>query len=314
MDQTTLWGEERGAEAQSLTAIPSATDGSQSEAWLGGVHPDGYLEMTKGFHLQAEHLNRILAYLAGPRQRGVGLYRQISTATGLTAARVEALVQCEVYMQLLTPRSLQVTALGRLLLERDPFFDRPGSLWLLHYLLASNPLLAVWNYVCNGILPARIELTSAEAARQFSPFVGRWTEDSIHKKVPKELNALFAAYTTELFAPLGYISEIGSRTYGFRRGPLPVPPLIFLATVLAYRDRFYPGASAVGIPTLIYTENSPGRLLREGETEVRRSLDDLHDAGHVTIESKANLDQVRFRAGVTWFTAVHAYYEEATGG
>ena len=96
--------------------------------------------------------------------------------------------------------------------------------------------------------------------------------------------------------------------------PAPVPPPILLAPALVYRDRRQPGSSGVEIPTLVYADHSPGRIMRQGELYVRRALDELHEAGRLTIESRANLDQVRFRLGMTWLDAVRAYYQGRQGG
>lgn len=312
--QPQLWTTQPQNETQPIAPIPPAEDGTPPEAWLGGVHPDGKLELTRGFYLYADKLSRVLSYLAYERHAEEGIYEQLAKATGMSEPRVEALAQYGVNMELLELRSLRVTPLGRLALQHDPFFDRPGTLWLLHYLFASNPLLVVWNYMCNAVLPSVAEISKTEAAGQFTPFAGRWSESSIHKKVPKELRAFFAAYTEAMFAPLSYLRGVKHNTYAVNRDVAPVPPLILLAAAFIYRDRHQPGSSGVEIPTLVYADHSPGRIMRQGELRVRRALDDLHEAGRLSIESKANLDQVRFRGGLTWLDAVRAYYQELPGG
>ena len=308
--QSTLWQNAAEQPGQELEPIPPAADGTPAEAWLGGVHPEGQLEVTSGFHLHGDKFSRMLAYLAHERQARGSVYKQLMQSTGMSNSQVQALVQYGTNMALLVPRSLRVTPLGHLVLEHDPFFDRPGTLWLLHYLLASNPLLVVWNYMCNAILPGSGETSMAEASRQFLPFIGRWSEQSIRKNVRKELRAFFAGYTTAMFAGLEYLAETDKRhVYRVNRAVVPVPPLILLATALIYRDRHLPGASGLEIPALVYADHSPGRLTRQSETYLRQSLDRLHESGLLTIESKANLDQVRFRVGGSWLVVVREYYE-----
>lgn len=301
-------------ETQELAYIPPAQDGTPPEEWSGGVHPDGKLELTRGFYPYADKLSRVLSYLAHERQPDIALYEQLAKATGMSAPRVEALAQYGVYMELLLPRTLTETPLCRLVLQHDPFFDQPGTLWLLHYLFASNPLLVVWNYMCNAVLPAVAEISQAEAADQFLPFVGQWSESSVRKKVRKELRAFFASYAAEMFAPLSYLREVQDNVYAVTRDVAPVPPLVLLTTALVYRDRFQPGSSGVEIPTLVYADHSPGRIMRQSELRIRRALDELHEAGRLTIESKANLDQIRFRRGMTWLDAVRTYYQERSRG
>nr|TEU11714.1 MAG: DUF4007 family protein [Anaerolineales bacterium] len=305
-----MWPAHGEDETQQIAPIPPTQDSTPPEEWLGGVHPDGKLELTRGFYLYADKFGHVLTYLARERQPEGGIYEQLAKATGMSEPRVEALAQYGVNMGLLVLRSLRVTPLGRLVLQYDPFFDRSGTLWLLHYLFASNPSLVVWNYMCNAVLPAVAEISKAEAADQFTPFVGRWSESSIRKKVRKELRALFAAYTEEMFAPLDYLHQVSHNMYAVNRDVTPVPPFILLAVALVYRDRHQPGSSGVEIPTLVYADHSPGRIMRQNELTIRRALDTLHAAGRLTIESKANLDQVRFRGGVTWLDAARAYYQE----
>jgi hypothetical protein len=309
-EQAEFWRAEAGSEGQEIEPIPAAEDGTSSEEWLGGVHPDGQLEVTSGFHLHADKFSRVLTYLAHERRSQGSLYDQLKQATGMSHSQVKAFVQYGVRMEIWASRSLRVTPLGHLIDECDPFFDRSGTLWLLHYLFASDPLLVVWNYMCNAVLPSVPEISKAEAADQFLPFVGQWSESTIHKNVRKELRAFFADYTLEMFAPLNYLREVQHNVYAVTRDVALVPPLILLATALVHRDRLWPGSSGVEIPTLVYADHSPGRIMRQRESNIRWALGELHETDLLTIESKANLDQVRFRSRMTWFDAVRAYYEE----
>ena len=314
MSQAQLWEVPPQPENQELAPIPPARDGTPPEEWLGGVHPDGRLELTRGFYLYADKLSRVLAYVERDLRSGEAVYEQLARATGMTAPRVKALAQFGVYMGLLTPRALRVTPLGRLILESDPFFDRTGTLWLLHYVLASNPWLVVWNYMCNAVLPGTAEISRTEAMQRFLPFVGRWSEATIYKKVRKELRAFFISYVREMFTPLNYLRELRDNVYAVPRSVEPVPPLVLLAACLAYRDRHQPGSTSVEIPTLVYADHSPGRIMRQGESAIRRTLDTLHEMRWLSIESKANLDQVRFHSGTAWLGAVRAYYQERQDG
>ena len=168
--------------------------------------------------------------------------------------------------------------------------------------------------MCNAILPSIPEIDKTAAADQFLPFVGQWSEDSVHKNVRKELHAFFADYTLEMFASLNYLREARHNVYAVTRHVALVPPLILLATSLIYRDRLWPGSSGIEIPTLIYADHSPGRIMRQSERTIRQALDELHETDRITIESQANLDQVRFRMKTTWLEAVQAYYQERVHG
>ena len=106
------------------------------------------------------------------------------------------------------------------------------------------------------------------------------------------------------------IRNVHSKKYSPTRDVLPVPPPLLLAVVIIYSDRFQAGYTSIEIPTLVYAEHSPGRLMRESEAAICRSLDKLHVAGHLIIESKAKLVQVRFRSGLYWLEAMRLYNQE----
>ena len=312
LHQSDLWQSVKPeSHSQSALAFPPTRDGSAPETWMGGVHPDGFLELSKGFYLYADRLSKILAYLAGESRTSAGLYAQLAQVAGLSEARVKALVQIAVYTQLLTPRTLLVTDFGRLILKHDPFLDRGETLWLLHYLLASNPLLVVWNFMCNSVLPGVTEIEKPAAAGQFQVFAGRWSESSLEEKTRKELRTFFDAYANGIFARLGYLRQAGDLRYVLPRETLAISPRTLLACTLIFRDRFQPGSSGLEIAGLAYAEHSPGRLLRLSEGDIRRALDTLHESGLLTVESKANLDQARFRSGMTWLDAIAGCYEAA---
>jgi len=310
--QPSFWENPENKTKQEITPVPSASDGSLPDSWLGGIHPDAQLEVTSGFHLHADKFGRVLAYLVNERMSEVAIYDQLMKATGMSRTQIQAFIQYAVNMQLLVPRLLNHTPLTRLVLTYDPFFDYVGTLWLLHYLIASNPQMLVWNYMCNSVLPTVAEISLDEAAEQFSPFIGQWSERSIKRNVrDKELHAFFANYTMELFAPINYLKEIRKKVFSIQRDVALVPPPILLATMLIHRDRFHPGASGVEIPTLVHADNSPGRLMRQREAYIRKALDELHEAGLLTIESKANLDQIRYKSSITWLDAVRLYYQNS---
>ena len=309
MVQQNLWDSNSQNLEQDIQPVLSASDGSTHDTWLGGVHPNAQLEVTSGFHLHPDKFSRVIAYLINERQSDGAIYEQLMKATGMSRTQIQAFIQYAVAMQLLIPRVLEPTPLSGQILNDDPFFDQAGTLWVLHYILASDPTLLIWNYMCNAVLPSISEISLSEAAEQFLPFAGHWSEGSIRKNVRKELNAFFANYTQEMFAPLRYLIDSDNKSYLSSRDVLLVPPCILLAAALIHRDRFHPGASGVEIPMLIHADNSPGRLMRQRETYIRQALDELHEAGLLTIESKANLDQVRFIRDFTWLDAVRGYYQ-----
>jgi len=269
----------------------------------------GKLQLTNGYYLHFDQMARLLRHVQQSPETKRFKQAELAAGTGLTARQVESLGSVMARMGLLQPVTYRLTGLGTLAARHDPFLDDPGSLWLCHYHLASDTTALVWNHVANCVLPAGRSVTAPEARDTFQPFLAGFTARSANKKLLEELRAFFNAYTGQSFRHLRYLRETSDGAYSLTDSPAPVPPGVFLAILLLYRARFQPGASGLEVPAICTAGHSPGRLLHLGETQVRALLNELHEAGQLTIEAKANLDQVRFHPGQTWLDAMQSYYE-----
>ena len=128
------------------------------------------------------------------------------------------------------------------------------------------------------------------------------------------MGGIIRTYSDEMFAPLGLAWATRHRRLRCPQGHGAIPPLIWLACLLVYRDRYYPGAASLETPLIVDAHFSPGRILRQREAAVRRALDELHNAGLLAVETRSGLDQVRFRREITWLSAVRRYFEEKAAG
>ena len=279
---------------------------AHSEALLP---PDAKLQASKGFYLYFEQVSRLLNATARQADKSRIPQVELMEAVGLSKYRVESLVSLAAGMCLIKPVVYLPTDFGLLVWHHDPFFDNPGTLWICHYLISSEQRYVIWNRMANEVLPQASELVGNEVATEFADLRDRFSEKSVAKHVPKELRTFFNAYTEQAFRKLYYLREVDEGTYALTDSPAPVPPGAFLATLLIYRNRFQSGASGLEVPAICTADHSPGRLLHLGEARVRALLNELHEAGRLAIEAKANLDQVRFRPGQTWVEAMQAYYE-----
>ena len=269
----------------------------------------GKLQLTNGYYLHFDQMTRLLRTVQQYPETMRFNLAELAAGTGLTLRQVKSLGSIMARMSLLRPVTYRLTRMGELVLEHDVFFDNVGTLWLCHYHLASDTTALVWNHVTNCVLPAGRSVTAPEARDTFQPFLAGFTARSANKKLLEELRAFFNAYTGQSFRHLRYLRETSDGAYSLTDSPAPVPPGVFLAILLLYRARFQPGASGLEVPAICTAGHSPGRLLHLGETQVRALLNELHEAGQLTIEAKANLDQVRFHPGQTWLDAMQSYYE-----
>lgn len=266
------------------------------------------LKLTAGYRLDFGQIARIATFcdqasaqsLTGPA---------IAEKLGISFARLSRLWMIAAALGIGEKRTWKTSELGRTLIQRDRYLDDPGTLWLLHYFISSDPINIVWNTMANHVLIENPVVTMALAKRSFSGLMSQYTEASFSEHLNKEINAFFDAYTRQSFSHLDYLVERSSRAYTLGAGKIP-PLRIFEAAVLLFRDHFLPQAVTIDIGSIAVGDNSPGRILNLTERRVRDLLEAVAGPGGIYVESRADLDQVRFPAELTFLDAVRRYYEE----
>jgi len=294
---------------QELEPIPLHKDASGMT--LPDLVPENaLLALNRGYPIQASHVSRILRLAVERRSEKEPIKRDdIALELSISWARVQGTINVMRRCQLLKPKNAP-TPMGSLVQAYSPYMDDAGLLWLLHFLLASNAYLVLWSQLYDQILPRVEDITVADVTPHFRSLSGKWSESTLKDKVPKEIGGILRTYAEEMFAPLGILAKRDIGTYEVYNNTGVIPPLIWLACILAYRECYYPGVPSLEVPLIADANYSPGRILRQREAAVRRALDGLHDANMLTMETRSGLDQVRFRREVTWLSALARYFEE----
>lgn len=271
---------------------------------------DALLELNRSYPIQTNHASRILRLARERRAENEPIRREdVAAELGISWARVQGTINVMRKAELLRPKNAP-TPFGQLVLARAPHFDDVELLWLLHFLLASNAHLVLWSHLFDQILVGAEEISVVDAAEPFQVLTGSWSQATLGKKVPKEIGGILRTYAEGLFAPLGLVTGGASGCYVIRSGTAVIPPSIWLASILVYRDRYYSGAPSLEVPLIVGGRFSPGRILRQKETAVRQALDALHNANMLTVETRSGLDQVRFKRGITWLEAAARRLED----
>lgn len=271
--------------------------------------PPYKLQLTNGFFLDFAQIARMVAYAAEHEEQARILAKDYAQGIGLAIRRIEHLGSLAVALGLLRSRVLTASRLGRLLSQRDPYLDDLGTLWLLHYVISSDGHHIVWNRVVNQVIPANSRLSTAIARPYFDDLMQLYSERTMDKHLRKELSAVWNAYTEQAFAHLDYLRAESEQIY-VRGGGVPIPPLIFLAAVLLYRERYATNAATIDIPVLANATNSPGCVFGISQRQIRDLLDAARGRGGIYVESRADLDQVRFPSDRGFLDTVQQYFEE----
>lgn len=287
---------------QELDAITLNKD--QPLAKLPDLVPEGaLLALNRGYGIRSVHIGRILELLQAHKEGNQPITRdEIAEKLSMTWASMQGTINVMRKAELVDSQT-RITSFGELVLSSSPYLDNSGLLWLLHYLLGSNALLVLWSNLFNLVLLDHEEITIQQASEAFRVLEGRWSAKTIHEKTRHELGGIFKTYTEDLLEPLKILAKSDVGVYHSFWDTVTIPALIWLSTVLIYRDRYYPGSSSLEIPLIARAHYSPGRILRQNEASVRRALDTLHNAGLLTVETRSGLDQVRFKREHTWLSA-----------
>ena len=267
------------------------------------------LQLTKGFFADFGQIARVLAYAVKHQDEGRIPLDAYVVNIGVSVSRLTNLSSLAVALGLIRTVVLTPTKLGLLIHRYDPFLDDLGTLWFLHYLVSSNERYVVWNRLINQVIYENDRFSTAIARPYFADLAQFYSEHSMNKHLRKEIGAVWNAYTEQAFRHLGYIRAESEQVYT-RDDHEPVPPRIFCAAVLLYRERFLPGAATLDVAMLVDKANSPGRVFDLTERQVRDLLEEAKDLGYIYVETRADLDQIRFRDDYDFLDIVRRYYQE----
>lgn len=231
---------------------------------------------------------------------------KLSEITGLNRRKARMILNYLADIGLSEKHTLNKTDLGRIVFQHDQFLQKEGTLWLMHYLQATNEYLIIWNRSINLFFEYPY-ITKEELQGQFDDLKEKCSEYTFSHHIGKEIYIIIDAYTNQNFKKLNLI-EKDSKRYVIIRNQ-EIPPMIILAAIIWYKEKYYPGATAVDIQELCINKNSPGRIFILDEYEFRSRLENLKNEGLINIESRADLDQIRIKDGQTFEKTVESYYK-----
>ena len=100
--------------------------------------PETKLQLSNQYLVECDRLARLLHASYGTSRERIPR-ADLVAALGLSDRHVKHLCGMAQAFGLLKTITLRPTPLGRLVYQCDPFFDDLGTLWLLHYVISSDP-------------------------------------------------------------------------------------------------------------------------------------------------------------------------------
>lgn len=243
-----------------------------------------------------------------------------------------------------TGEDSRLTPLGRLILDRDPYLEYPGTIWMLHYNIVSNREgAAVWNLFFNHFSAGLFTLQ--EMKETVFQELSRWCPAETIKKTLLECDCsvLLQMYLPDMeedpeakgHSPLADLSVLTADEDGYRRHPAKreqLPVLLVYYGICCYIDWMactgeradggkpavgaeYRRAAAVAEESLWEGENSPGRIFGLASEDMKYYLEALIIRGYLRVdrEERRNMVSVAESAPHIGRDILQIYYDEETG-
>lgn len=232
--------------------------------------------------------------------------KDVAEITSYNESKTKILLNFLVESGMTAKRNFKVTVLGETVHKGDGFLENIGTIWLIHYFISSQKKLVIWNRLFNNILDEQPK-DREKIFSYYTDLKDHISDYTYERNVRKEIKMVMDVYITERFSMLDLIHYDDNGYCQNRNGS--VPELILLAAIIHFRDKYYPGSTAIDLNDICYSDNSPGRIFFLDERFLRNKLESLKNKGLIGLESRADLDQVRLNSDWTFEGVMEHYYK-----
>lgn len=214
-------------------------------------------------------------------------------------------------------KSRELTPLGDLVLEHDPYFEDVNTLGLLHYQLASNPNAEVWYLLTNKFLPNYTAFTYGDAVN-FLVSLGIRPLNDQHLRSDVAI-FLRSFISSDAFKELNFITasdkskKVISKMTFHKHTPINISPYLIAYVIYDYRSKNYPNAVTITIRELLTLDGNVGKVFSLDRRELEKYLKILtgYEYGElIDISTTAGLDQVGLRFKGNVFNILERYYNK----
>jgi len=267
-------------------------------------------QVSNGIDINLMQTQRLLTEMKAENRQSYSK-SQVASIMGYALKKAEGFTRPLYFMGLLENKSKRPTELAQSIQKYDPYFEDYGTLWFLHYRISSQKSYIIWNRVVS-VLMQRNHFTREDAAEALAEQKANYSDYSFTHHLSKEFRVIMNAYTQSEFGKLNILQRNNEDVF-IRTRPVAIPDEVLYAVILYFKALYFPGEVTLEIKKLLHHENAPARLLFLNEDALREALERLRMKGLITIESFADLDQIKFNQPQTWLEALEAYYKQKFG-
>lgn len=225
--------------------------------------------------------------------------------------------------------ALKVSSIGDKLLRPngwDPFLEDDASLWLIHWLLVSNPIIGTtWQIAFNSF--QRGDFTKRELLDYVAAFAEKHGANVKESSLTRDIDCFIRTYTParttakqslveESFdCPLQELNLLQSspdnELYRFAVGQKPtLPTAVFGFALEQYFGTARVSGNSMGVQECLYSPGSPGQAFKLDENSLIAYIEDLEKMtnGKVTLDETAGLKQIYRRQEWEAMRLLAGYY------
>jgi len=215
------------------------------------------------------------------------------------------------------------TEFGNVVFDNDPYIEEMGTLWLLHYQLASNKDEATaWYYFFNEFKAS--EFTKDDFVKQLSNYVRINGEEVSERSLEDDYNCIINTYVSRMksnpekvqpesnidcpFGELGLI-DIANKKEKLYRKATPkkdlIHPLVVLAVILDQAN----GKEEIKISSIQNDPCNVGKIFNLDIITLTALLYKIELMGYIKVIRTAGLDVIRITKDTSFIECIKDYYE-----
>jgi hypothetical protein len=221
-------------------------------------------------------------------------------------------------------RTQSLTPFGQIIWNNDKYIEEMGTLWLLHYKLATNKEEATaWFYFFNMF--KQNEFSREDFYTHISNYL--WENDKViaESSVEGDFNCIMGTYLPRIktnpkkvnpeenidcpLGELGLIDIVDRRKRVFKKSQPKkdtLPPLILLAVILDQAK----GEKSVRISSIQNGLCNAGRVFNLDVILLTSLLYQLHTMGLIKVNRTAGLDVIEIKTDMDFLGCVNTYYQQ----
>jgi len=241
---------------------------------------------------------------------------EVMERLGVGNQKAEAMITWLGMLGLRDNKSRELTPLGELLLEHDPYFEDINTLWLLHYQLASNPDAEVWYIIINKFLPNYTTFSFEDTLNFLVSLNIRPLND---KHLRSDVAIFLKSFISiDAFKKLNFITasdesrRVISTLTSHKQIPINISPYLIAYVIYDYKSKNFPNAVTITIKELLTLDGNVGKVFSLDRRELEKYLKILtgYEYGElVDISTTAGLDQVGLRFKGNVLNILERYYK-----